>query len=205
MGYVARPQKEIVAVCRITKELHHTKDSEEIEFEKIVQLATPISLVDLQSTTGLASSEPFTNNLQGSLFKLTEQEYEIIRSLIDQPNTSVRDLNPEYSLSQLVTDTGVQVEVLQRWARAIERKGQAIFYGPPGTGKTFLAQKLAQHLVGGGNGLREFVQFHPAYAYEDFMQGLRPVQVAGSLDYPLVPGRFLDFCERARKRDGVGE
>ena len=112
-------------------------------------------------------------------------------------------LNPEYPLTQVAEETGVDIKVLQRWVGAVNRKGQAIFYGPPGTGKTFLARKLAQHLIGGGNGIYELVQFHPAYAYEDFMQGLRPQRVNGGLDYPLVPGRFLDFCERARKRDGL--
>jgi len=43
------------------------------------------------------------------------------------------------------------------------------------------------------------VQFHPAYAYEDFVQGIRPQGRAdGGLDYPVIPGRFLDFCRRAR-------
>src|SRR5690606_11871441 len=42
----------------------------------------------------------------------------------------------------------------------------------------------------------------PSYAYEDFMQGIRPQSKDGRLEYPLVPGRFLDFCERARSRDG---
>jgi hypothetical protein len=111
--------------------------------------------------------------------------------------------NPSYSLDQFSEDTGVQRETLERWVRAVERKGQAVFYGPPGTGKTFLAEKLARHLVGGGNGLLELVQFHPAYAYEDFMQGLRPKRVVGGLDYPLEPGRFLDFCKKARTREGV--
>ena len=112
-------------------------------------------------------------------------------------------MNPEYPLTQIAEETGVDIKILQRWVGAVNRKGQAIFYGPPGTGKTFLARKLAQHLIGGGNGIYELVQFHPAYAYEDFMQGLRPQRVNGGLDYPLVPGRFLDFCERARKRDGL--
>jgi 5-methylcytosine-specific restriction protein B len=47
------------------------------------------------------------------------------------------------------------------------------------------------------------VQFHPAYSYEDFVLGIRPQSVGGALSYPLVPGRFLDFCERASRREGL--
>ncbi|XZO04863.1 MAG: McrB family protein [Microcoleus sp.] len=79
----------------------------------------------------------------------------------------------------------------------INRKGQTIIQGPPGTGKTFLAQKLAQHLVGGGDGFSDIIQFHPAYTYEDFIQGIRPQSQDGQLTYPIVPGRFLEFCEKA--------
>lgn len=103
-----------------------------------------------------------------------------------------------YPLSQCASDTGLPEADLSRWLRAIERKGQAIFYGPPGTGKTFVAQKLAQHLTQGQDGFWEMVQFHPAYAYEDFVQGIRPfTDQDGNLHYNLVPGRFLDFCQRA--------
>ncbi len=87
--------------------------------------------------------------------------------------------------------------------RAIERKGQVILYGPPGTGKTYLAEHLARHLIGGGDGFRELVQFHPAYSYEDFIQGIRPqARPEGGLDFRLVPGRFLEFCDAARDRTG---
>jgi hypothetical protein len=107
--------------------------------------------------------------------------------------------NPPYPLSQLAVDTGFGETELVRWIRAIERKKQAILYGPPGTGKTFIAEKLAQHLIGGGDGFSDLVQFHPAYAYEDFIQGLRPkTRPEGGLDYPLVPGRFLEFCQKAQ-------
>ena len=107
-------------------------------------------------------------------------------------------LEESYSLSRCANDTGLPEADLSRWLRAIERKGQAIFYGPPGTGKTFVAQRLAQHLTQGHDGFWEMVQFHPAYAYEDFVQGIRPfTDEDGNLHYNLIPGRFLDFCQRA--------
>ena len=109
-----------------------------------------------------------------------------------------------YTLAQCANDTGLPANDLSRWLRAIERKGQAILYGPPGTGKTFLAQKLAQHLTQGQDGFWEMVQFHPAYAYEDFVQGIRPfTDEEGTLHYDLIPGRFLDFCRRASQHAGT--
>jgi 5-methylcytosine-specific restriction enzyme B len=114
-----------------------------------------------------------------------------------------KGINPPYSLAECAKDTGIEEEKLSRWMRAIDRKGQAIFFGPPGTGKTFIAEKIARHLIGGEDGFSELVQFHPAYAYEDFIQGIRPkVNTEGVLDYPIVSGRFLHFCSQAAMRQG---
>jgi len=111
--------------------------------------------------------------------------------------------NVEYTLEQCSEGTGIRIEQIERWVWAINRKGQAILYGPPGTGKTFAATHLARHLVSGGTGIIETVQFHPAYTYEDFIEGIRPkTSEAGILSYPLVPGRFLQFCQEAEKRQG---
>lgn len=111
--------------------------------------------------------------------------------------------NPPYPLDECAKDTGFDESLLERWVRAIERKRQAIVYGPPGTGKTYLAEHLARHLIGGDDGFYKVVQFHPAYAYEDFVQGIRPkARANGQLDYPVVPGRFLEFCEKAKDRQG---
>ncbi len=111
-------------------------------------------------------------------------------------------VQPVLPLAAVADRTGFELDTLERWSRAIQRKGQAILYGPPGTGKTFAAELLAQHLVGGGTGFMDLVQFHPAYAYEDFIQGIRPRTSGGRVTYELVPGRFMDFCRRAEKAGG---
>ncbi len=61
---------------------------------------------------------------------------------------------------------------------------------------------MARHLVGGGDGFYELLQLHPAYQYEDFIQGLRPVLgEGGELSYEMKPGRFLTFCREAAARE----
>ncbi len=111
-------------------------------------------------------------------------------------------LNPAYPLTEVAAQTALEEALLQRWVNAIRRKGQAIIYGPPGTGKTFLADHLARHLIGGSDGFTDLVQFHPSYAYEDFVQGIRPKTSYGQLSYAIVPGRFLEFCRQAAGRTG---
>ncbi|MBW6475294.1 MAG: AAA family ATPase, partial [Anaerolineaceae bacterium] len=117
---------------------------------------------------------------------------------ITQPNPP----QPEYTIKMVVENTGFQESEIRRWVKAIRRKGQAIIYGPPGTGKTYIAEKLARHLIGGGDGFYELVQFHPEVSYEDFIQGIRPEPLTGGgLHYPVVPGRFLKFCDKASSRN----
>ena len=55
----------------------------------------------------------------------------------------------------------------------LDDKRQVIFQGPPGTGKTYVAQALARCLAGAEHRVT-LVQFHPSYAYEDFVRGFRP-------------------------------
>ncbi|MCU0544170.1 MAG: AAA family ATPase [Oscillatoriaceae cyanobacterium Prado104] len=91
------------------------------------------------------------------------------------------EFNQFYDIAEISEITGFQTSELDRWIRTINRKQQAILQGPPGTGKTFLAQKLAQHLIGGGDGFSDIIQFHPAYTYEDFIQDIRPQSQNGQL------------------------
>ncbi|NLD38445.1 MAG: EVE domain-containing protein [Desulfatiglans sp.] len=205
IGYVASPTRQVVALCKVTKGLHESAEGEAFEFEKIEQFSEPVPLLQLQSVPELKDCEPLINN-QGSLFKLTTKEYETIRSIIDEKeenNTLQMKENPLFTLEQCSEVTGLPISKLQDWQAAIERKGQAIFYGPPGTGKTFIADHIARHIIGEGNGFVELIQFHPAYAYEEFMQGIRPdTDEKGNLVFDLKPGRFLSFCRQAKPCSG---
>ena len=102
----------------------------------------------------------------------------------------------DYSVANWARDCHYPAERLQEWERMARRKKVLVFYGPPGTGKTFNAMGLARRLAGSG-GIERTVQFHPTYAYEDFVQGIRPVY-AGKGGYELSEGLFLRFCRQAR-------
>lgn len=84
-------------------------------------------------------------------------------------------------------------------ASAIARN--VILYGPPGTGKTHVTKLVARALTGdddgGSEGQFRLVQFHPSYAYEDFVQGLRPDLTKTELRYALSRGPFLKIAEDA--------
>lgn len=87
---------------------------------------------------------------------------------------------------------------------------QIILYGPPGTGKTHVARHLGRRLTGLADPPPErltVIQFHPAYSYEEFIEGIRPEsrQVGGRyhVEYPPRPGVFVRFCRRAEQIDGA--
>lgn len=102
----------------------------------------------------------------------------------------------------------------------LERKGQVVLYGPPGTGKTYWADRTANDLAavsafgklfealdenerntvlgrGGDCGLVRLCCFHPAYGYEDFLEGYRPNTVGEKVSFELRDGVFKKLCKDA--------
>ena len=75
-----------------------------------------------------------------------------------------------------------------------------ILYGPPGTGKTYRLKNdyLPRYQDEAGDRF-EFVTFHQSYAYEDFVEGIRPVTENGSVTYEVRPGVLKRLCDRARR------
>lgn len=83
-------------------------------------------------------------------------------------------------------------------ANLLEHTHNLILHGAPGTGKTHLAREIAAEMGCSDNEIG-FVQFHPSYDYTDFVEGLRPVNDAGSgqIGFERKDGVFKKFCERA--------
>lgn len=97
----------------------------------------------------------------------------------------------------------------------LERKGQVLLYGPPGTGKTYWADITARELAARRKYARAFDQlasdeqqyvmthlvhfctFHPAYGYEDFLEGYRPTDADGVMVFQLRDGIFKALCKDA--------
>lgn len=88
---------------------------------------------------------------------------------------------------------------LQETIDLLTRKRQLILQGPPGTGKTYIGRAVAEFVAGSASRV-ETVQFHPSYAYEDFVAGLRP-DPKNPTTFTVVKGPFVALCERARAEE----
>lgn len=85
------------------------------------------------------------------------------------------------------------------------RARQLLFAGPPGTGKTLAARTLGGALAADGRHVR-LVQFHPTYAYEDFVEGIRPVldndeDRAEGVRYELRPSSACSSAKRHQSQE----
>ena len=121
-----------------------------------------------------------------------------------EPNNG-NNIHSPSSLQALAKDLNLPVEFLETVKTLLEEKKQVIFQGPPGTGKTYVARKLAAYIAGSAERVT-LVQFHPSYAYEDFVQGFRPTvakegQTAG---FVLRDGPLLRAAKRAHREDESG-
>ena len=102
------------------------------------------------------------------------------------------------TLKALTAELLLSGDYLEEIRTLLYEKRQVIFQGPPGTGKTYVAQALANCLAGAEDRVT-LVQFHPSYAYEDFVRGFRPTLKERQAGFELQDGPLLRAAEKARK------
>ncbi|GGW88527.1 hypothetical protein GCM10010297_06960 [Streptomyces malachitofuscus] len=165
-------------------------------------------LKDLPS--GLAS---VVQDADSQVLEATEYAETVLALIGDMPRTAASlptgpavlpDATPELAEALHMPDT----TWLQDCVELLRATPQLIFHGPPGTGKTYTALALARHLAGASSATNvRLVQFHPAYSYEDFFEGIRPRlgggqdgDAGGGLAYDLVRGPLRKLADEAERR-----
>jgi hypothetical protein len=102
---------------------------------------------------------------------------------------------PTYLMQDALSELFLQQDELEEVLALWQVKKNLLLQGPPGVGKTFIARRLAFLLMGHSDQARmRMVQFHQAYAYEDFVQGYRPSEGGG---FVRRDGAFFDFAKLA--------
>ncbi len=124
--------------------------------------------------------------------------FAVVWHLVDcLPSFSAQPVEPK-SLHALADELLLPLNFLEEICTLLEDKHQVIFQGPPGTGKTYVAQALANCLAGTEDRVT-LVQFHPSYAYEDFVRGFRPKTTENSqATFELQDGPLLRAAQEAR-------
>lgn len=186
--YEATPKKQAVCLGTIT-----VQDGKELHFQKAADLEQPVDYAILSNTPELSGME-FLSNRNGSVFRLTESEYNKIIDLskIEEEET---DEFESYTKEDFLKEVFMEEALYDRLVSILKIKKNLILKGAPGVGKTFAAKRLAYSIMGEKNTERvQFIQFHQSYSYEDFVMGYRPNESGG---FVLRPGIFYKFSKKA--------
>jgi 5-methylcytosine-specific restriction protein B len=118
-----------------------------------------------------------------------ESERELAETTVE-PRSRVQEDSP------LDADEPILRDVLT----LLDLYGGVIFTGPPGTSKSWYARRIGWTLVEGDAERIVFLQFHPSYQYEDFMQGIVPRDDGPG--FKPVSKPFLRMCRAAEGDPG---
>ncbi|SCK47858.1 5-methylcytosine-specific restriction enzyme B [Streptomyces sp. WMMB 714] len=172
-------------------------DYDDLPEELQQKLSVQLDIVELTSVQAL---------IEG--LGLTDEELADEAEAIDHdPSVEIPAITARRELELPEPTDGFAAELLVHstgWLREVRDllwdDRQLVLYGPPGTGKTFLALKLAEFL-GGGREQVKLVQFHPAYAYEDFFEGFRPQEDPDTRDvaFRLTAGPLRELADLASR------
>jgi 5-methylcytosine-specific restriction protein B len=146
--------------------------------------------------------------LESGFAKLVAESFPELRSYLkpsytlalpaDNPPASLGEPTALYAKLEIDIPSGDLIfnELLARVQRLLKDGfGGVVLRGPPGTSKSWYARRIGAALVDSDAARIRFVQFHPSYQYEDFMEGM----VADESGVFRQKARhFLEICEAAK-------
>lgn len=189
--YESNPTKQILCLATVSK----ASDGERIFFKKVETLANGIDYATFKDVPELQQMECLVNP-NGSFFKLTAEEYDVLMDIIRESNPiAPAKATKLYTKENYLEDVYISSSDYDALCGVLEHKKNIIFQGAPGVGKTFSAKRLAYSIMGEVDDDRiGFVQFHQNYSYEDFVMGYKPNSEGG---FDLQRGIFYKFCIKA--------
>ena len=91
VGYQSTPDKKLVALARISREMFTSGTGEpSIELEPVAKINNGLTYEELQQDDTLSKSEPMQFRNQGTLFALTEDEFDHLAALLTEKEPDLR-------------------------------------------------------------------------------------------------------------------
>ncbi len=148
IGYESHPVKQVVAIAEIVE----NSDGINLYFKKLEDLKISIDYSVLKNCPSLEQMEFFLNP-NGSLFRLTQGEYEIIIDMVRELNPFLDFFVPPkncelYTREQFFEEVYLSREKAGELMELLKYKKNIILQGAPGVGKTFTAKRLAYAMLG---------------------------------------------------------
>lgn len=192
VAYEVEPSNEVLGLCICVQELQ----DERIMLRKIDGLTDPVTRYNLETHIELANLEVF-RYMQGTLFKLSKREFEVIYSMIRELNPKKRyQIYDAYSKETFMKEVYFDDAEYEELANLILSRKNVVLQGPPGVGKTYIARRMAFSLIGAKDDEKLLnVQFHEMYSNDEFIEGYRPDDIG---IYKYKRGCFKRICNKAR-------
>lgn len=213
--WVTGPESGCYAFFKVTTEIYEAGEDEEqeqyyhTEMKNIVDTKVGIEIEEnianspilKESVKNLDWFQDFKGGTQGTTFQMTKKEYEGFMNM--------KNLNKGITLesSNIMKNT--------------------ILFGPPGTGKTYKTVERSVEICNpefykinreDRKKIKEeyerlvedeqivFATFHQSMSYEDFIEGIKPIdpdQSKGQIGYRTKSGIFKDICDSAKAYSGI--
>ena len=192
VAYEVEPSNEILGLCVCVQELQ----DERILLKKIEGLTDTVTRYSLETQIDLANLEVF-RYMQGTLFKLTKKEFEVIYGIIRELNPKKKyQLYKPYTKQEFLNEVFFEEKDYDELSDLLLARKNVVLQGPPGVGKTYIARKLAYSLIGIQDEEKLLnVQFHEMFSNDEFIEGYRPDDIG---IYKYKRGCFKRICNKAR-------